>query len=311
MSTEGKTRYPIVGVHGMAGFGDIAGLDYFYRVEEAIAEVGGDFYSPSYGAAGSTEDLGENLIKELEALRLETGSDKFNLIGHSQGGLVSRYVMNMREDLVASVTTIGTPHYGTALADVVKRSPAQAAVIAFGNVLAFLLNSLACLTNQREDAMGIMDSLTTEGTRDFNRRFPAGTRPGPFREPPRVRISPWWQWWNKVYATDYSVNDGSHEYRGIKLFSFGSYYNPTDLLDINLLDAADPVLAAGSIFHGGKQNDGFVARESMSFGKVVQDDLVGNHADQINGMLGWKGVDTADWLAVYSDHAIRLQRAGC
>jgi triacylglycerol lipase len=40
-----------------------------------------------------------------------------NLIGHSHGGLDVRYVAAVRPDLVASVTSVGTPHKGADLAD--------------------------------------------------------------------------------------------------------------------------------------------------------------------------------------------------
>src|SRR5207237_9941038 len=46
---------------------------------------------------------------------------KVNLIGHSMGGLDSRYAVSNLGlgDKVASVTTIGTPHRGSSVADVI------------------------------------------------------------------------------------------------------------------------------------------------------------------------------------------------
>ena len=51
----------------------------------------------------------------------KTKKDKVNLIGHSKGGLESRYVVSKlgMENHISSITTLGTPHQGTHLADII------------------------------------------------------------------------------------------------------------------------------------------------------------------------------------------------
>jgi triacylglycerol lipase len=46
-----------------------------------------------------------------------------DMIGHSQGGLSSRYAAAVMPQAVASVTTIGTPHRGSEVADWIATSP--------------------------------------------------------------------------------------------------------------------------------------------------------------------------------------------
>lgn len=53
-----------------------------------------------------------------------TGITKVNFIGYSQGGLTSRYAVAVMPSLVASVTTISTPHKGLEPTDFVESTPA-------------------------------------------------------------------------------------------------------------------------------------------------------------------------------------------
>mgnify|MGYP003302244223 CR=1 FL=1 len=74
--------------------------------------------------------------------------NKFNLMGHSQGGMTSRYVMSVRPDLVASVTTMATPHTGSPVAELTtKLAPegtGQAGLLAsVGNAVGNVVNLLA------------------------------------------------------------------------------------------------------------------------------------------------------------------------
>ena len=78
-------------------------------------------FVPKINAFDSSAKRGEALIAQLDNIRASSAGkiSKFNLMGHSQGGITVRYVMNTRPDLVASVTTMNTPHKGSPLADLV------------------------------------------------------------------------------------------------------------------------------------------------------------------------------------------------
>src|SRR6059058_2740711 len=149
--TYTKTQYPIVLAHGAAGFDSLFGiLDYWFGIPEDLAAGGAKVFVTEVSQFNTPEVRGEQLIAQLEEIRAITGKAKVNLIGHSQGGLDVRYVAAVRPDLVASVTTVGTPNRGDEVADflaarVVDGGFAQDAVAflgsAFGSVLGLLSGS--------------------------------------------------------------------------------------------------------------------------------------------------------------------------
>ena len=113
--------YPVVLAHGFFGFEQFAGVDYatyFYGVKAHLAQDGELVYTPAVDPFNSSDHRGAQLIEAIEAILAETGHTKVNIVGHSQGGLDARVVAHDRPDLVASVTTFATPHYGTPIADI-------------------------------------------------------------------------------------------------------------------------------------------------------------------------------------------------
>lgn len=112
VDTSGKTQYPIVLVHGHAGFDSIL-ADYFYGIKNTLSNVGAIAYTPQVPGWNSDEVRGEILLAYIEDLLSSQDVSKVNLIWHSQGGSTSRYVAAVRSDLVASITTIATPYFGS------------------------------------------------------------------------------------------------------------------------------------------------------------------------------------------------------
>lgn len=116
-----QTKHPIMLVQGILAFDSIAGVEYWYKITEKLEDEGATVYTAHINAFNNSIDRGEQLIKELENIRATSPDiEKFNLVAHSQGGLTSRYVMSVRPDLVASVTTMGSPHTGAPIADVLN-----------------------------------------------------------------------------------------------------------------------------------------------------------------------------------------------
>lgn len=115
--------YPVVLAHGFFGFEKFAGLDaitYFYKVKEHLASKGETLvFTPAVDPFNDSAYRGAQLEAEIEKILSQTGHAKVNLVGHSQGGLDARVVASARPELVASVTTIATPHQGTPIADVI------------------------------------------------------------------------------------------------------------------------------------------------------------------------------------------------
>jgi triacylglycerol lipase len=71
------------------------------------------------GGLGDIADTSTALAAFVDSVRAQSGAARVDLVGHSQGGLVGRYfVKNLGGAAeVDSLVSLGTPHYGTALAN--------------------------------------------------------------------------------------------------------------------------------------------------------------------------------------------------
>lgn len=282
--TYTQTRHPIVLVHGLLGFDALGPVQYFYGVPSELRAGGAVVYTASVSQSNSTEVRGEQLLKELQTLKARYGHTKFNLIGHSHGGNTIRYVAAVAPDLVASVTTMGTPHQGSKVADAVAAitgsTGTQSAVAAVVNGLSSLIATLSGSAGNPQNALASLKSLSTAGAADFNRRFPQG-------------------------APTTSCGSGPAVVNGIRYYSMGGTSVGT-----NLLDASDGFLVASSVFFGFEPNDGLVSRCSNHWGQVLRDDYGWNHIDEINHVFGLRGLFSSDPVSVYRALANRLKGAG-
>lgn len=304
-NSSGAVQYPIVLVHGLSGFDTLLFVDYFFGVENALASVGADeVFTAQVTAFESNEVRGEQLLSYVQDVLAVTGASKVNLIGHSQGGPTSRYVAAVRPDLVASVTSIGSPHYGSDVADLITNSPLSPAVSGIADALGGLIAALSGDPGQSQNAMAALASLDSAGSAVFNAAYPQGLRNGSCRTTPWVNVG---RWWFPKWVKDYSVNDGDHVVNGVRYYSWGGTYNA--LTNSNALDPIDAVFALTSLVHG-DDNDGLVERCSMHLGDNIRDDYTLNHLDQTNGLFGLRGLFTTSPLPLYKAHAARLKNAG-
>ena len=143
-----KTRHPIVLVHGLLGFDSLLGIyDYFYGLPSELRSGGAKVYIANVSSSNYTEVRGEQLIRYLDQLRATYGHTKFNLIGHSHGGPTARYVASVRPDLVASMTSVGSPHTGSKVADGLRTAAAPGS--ALETILAGFVNDTQLNQGQR------------------------------------------------------------------------------------------------------------------------------------------------------------------
>lgn len=64
------------------------------------------------------------------------------------------------------------------------------------------------------------------------------------------------------------------------------------------------------INRGSGQNDGLVSRCSSLFGQVISTSYHWNHLDEINQLLGVRGANAEDPVAVIRTHVNRLKQQG-
>lgn len=78
----------------------------------------------------------------------------------------------------------------------------------------------------------------------------------------------------------------------------------------DVFDISDPLMAAGSVVFGFEANDGLVGRCSSHWGTVLRDDYGRNHLDEVNQLLGLRGLFSSSSVSVLRAQANRLKTLG-
>ena len=91
-------------------------VDYFPGICERLEAAGNRVFVPCVSPTSAVADRARDLKRFIEQ-NVPTGP--LHLVGHSMGGLDARYMITKlgMDSRVRSLTTIGTPHRGTAFAD--------------------------------------------------------------------------------------------------------------------------------------------------------------------------------------------------
>jgi triacylglycerol lipase len=105
-------------VHGVF-FRDFKHLNYWGRIPKELEKNGAEIYYGEHQSARQVSDSAQELAERIRKIVRETGAGKVNIIAHSKGGLDCRVAMMDPEiaGMVASLTTINTPHRGCLFAD--------------------------------------------------------------------------------------------------------------------------------------------------------------------------------------------------
>jgi len=131
-----RTTYPVVFAHGMGGFDDIMGYDYWgddYGVFvgdpcDGFLEVtcnaninsGQKSFIAQMQPFQSSEYRGTQLANQIESYMATTGTRYVNLVGHSQGGMDIRKAAKLLYQhkgyqVVKVMVSISSPHRGSPL----------------------------------------------------------------------------------------------------------------------------------------------------------------------------------------------------
>lgn len=116
-----RTLYPIVLLHGVGYRDDLLMLNSWGRIPKALEAAGARVFQGGLDAWNSHESSALALKPNIEQILSETGAARVNIVAHSKGGLEARYLISKLDmaDKIASLTTICTPHHGSAVADLV------------------------------------------------------------------------------------------------------------------------------------------------------------------------------------------------
>jgi len=161
-----NTKYPIILVSGLGFHDQNKIVNYWGLIPDFLKAHGADVYTANQQAFLSIPDNAIKLKYRVLDVLDKTKSDKINIIGHSKGGLEARYMTSKlgMHDLVASITTLGTPHRGTHLADIVlgKIPIPNFALSRLVNIYARIMG------DDRPDSMRAVLQVTTQLMKHFN-----------------------------------------------------------------------------------------------------------------------------------------------
>ncbi|WP_122588059.1 esterase/lipase family protein [Pseudomonas viridiflava] len=295
MAQEQATRYPLLLVPGLLGFVRLVVYPYWFGIVKALERGGATVIPVMVSGVNSTEIRGEQLLKVIEQTVRETGVAKVNLIGHSQGALTVRYVAARRPDLVASVTSVAGPNYGSELADYLERHfpPGTLGGRVVNAVIGLLAWTIVAFETGYRGPKLPMDitashqSLTTTGVALFNRQYPQGL--------PAV--------WGE---------NGEELVDGVRYYSWSGILKPgVTNRGRNLIDGTNVTcrIFARTFRKERGQSDGMVGRFSSHLGTVIGDDFALDHFDIVNQTFGLVGKG-ADPVRLFMEHAARLKAAG-
>ncbi|KAL2205267.1 alpha/beta-hydrolase, partial [Sarocladium strictum] len=123
-------KHPIILAHGLLGFSELPSpipylppVQYWHGITSALAANSIKTYTPSVPPSASIPERAAALSASITAQLADSPSTTaVNIIAHSMGGLDARYMIAHcpPEGIkIASLTTIATPHRGSAFADYV------------------------------------------------------------------------------------------------------------------------------------------------------------------------------------------------
>lgn len=151
-----QSKYPIILVHGIM-IKDVKFFKAFGRIEKILKAEGYSVYTSATDGFGTIENNAAQLKEQIEQILSAEGAQKVNVIAHSKGGLDAKYMINNLggENLVASLTTLCTPHRGSQIATNILRLP-----MPVKKFIAFWLNFwYRAFGDKKPDALTVCDQL--------------------------------------------------------------------------------------------------------------------------------------------------------
>ena len=300
---------PLVLVHGFSGFADVGPVDYFFRIVDDLRSLEHKVYTPALPPYRGSRARALALAQSIDLALVETGAAQVHVVAHSQGGIDARSLLGIKpeyKDKIFSITTIGTPHHGTPIADEALSTP-DAILFPAGDLLSWLFG----FTNLPEDEKS-WDSRLNRIPKEFKSTGNVNASGDPWSDP-RLRE-----------AIEQLSTAGMREFnrahpppKDVHIFSVAAYSNlraaphwcgrgelfprteRVDLVDFWLFPSG-MFLMGNRLMHP-VANDGVVPTSSMVWGRFLGC-IPADHFDEV-GMIG----DTLPHIISGFDH-IRFYR---
>jgi triacylglycerol lipase len=177
---------PVILVHGLFGFDRIgvpgARFDYFRGIARHLESLGCHAHAVNLPIASSIPARAEKLVAAIEAQK----HDRVDLIAHSLGGLDARYALAKLglASRVRSLVTVGTPHRGSPIADLMLRGPldwprklVNAIGIPMDAVEWLSTRAMAKFNDEITDVPGVRYACVVGGIRSPKTRVPLVIKP--------------------------------------------------------------------------------------------------------------------------------------
>ena len=169
----------IVLAHGILGFNTVLGIEYFNGIKEHLEKkFNAKVLATKVHPVKSIKDRGAELRNQILVALGKTGTiptlnaeENVHIIAHSMGGLDSRFILSPRNpdniaNVVSSLTTVGTPHNGSPVADLcVSFGDGKSPIPAVGTIERKINDSIQDLGILPD---GLRDLTTTSAT-NFNK----------------------------------------------------------------------------------------------------------------------------------------------
>lgn len=157
-------------VHGIF-FRDWQFVNYWGRIPAALIRNGARIYYGNQQSSASVERSGKELSERILEVIRETGAEKVNIIAHSKGGLDSRYAVSClgMDKYVATLTTVNTPHHGSAIVDyLLEKLPDSVVKFITGKYNAVFSK----LGDKNPDFIAGVNDLSVEKAKELNEIMP-------------------------------------------------------------------------------------------------------------------------------------------
>ncbi|MEM7182926.1 MAG: alpha/beta fold hydrolase [Spirochaetota bacterium] len=228
--------YPIILVHGILGFDDsnppASILSYWGGMDDYLRSQGAKVLTPGSSAMNSISARASQTAPQIVSFMNSNGASKVHLLGHSQGGLVSRYLANKNltpslNGKISTVSTVNAVHKGTPVADIGLGVIPDWLEPAVGTIVNFFGGLI--YSDSEQDIIAMAQSLTTGTLASFN-----------------------------SYVTNTN---------GVKYYSYGSKMTMVDIIQHPLMSIPHPICWTGGLFNGqGGANDGVVPLSAQKWG---------------------------------------------